>query len=73
MRTMRGGRVLLMVGAALFSSGCKEYYDATNLVLPPGCDNQMFGTLVFLMPYFEEGNRSRLLTITGGPVPQIIG
>ena len=48
-------------------------YDSTNLVLPPGCDNQMFGTLVFLMPYFEEGNRSRLLTITGGPVPQIIG
>jgi prepilin-type N-terminal cleavage/methylation domain-containing protein/prepilin-type processing-associated H-X9-DG protein len=48
-------------------------YESANLVLPPGCDNQMFGATVYLMPYFEEGNRSKQVIITGGPVPQIIG
>src|SRR5262245_3512371 len=46
-------------------------YDSQNLVLPPGCDNQMFGTLVYLMPYFEEGNRSGRVIVTHGPAPQV--
>jgi prepilin-type N-terminal cleavage/methylation domain-containing protein len=48
-------------------------YDTQNLVLPPGCDNQMFGATVYLLPYLEEGNRYNLMTVTHGPAPQIIG
>jgi prepilin-type N-terminal cleavage/methylation domain-containing protein len=48
-------------------------FDSTNLVLPPGCDNQMFSATVYLLPYLEEGNRANLVIMTRGPAPQVIG
>jgi prepilin-type N-terminal cleavage/methylation domain-containing protein len=46
-------------------------YETANGSLPPGFDDQFFGATVYLMPYFEESNRSNQVThstVTPPPV-----